>query len=85
MMNKSSFVNIKGDHTYIITYGKWIDDQFDVENGDNEVIILIPGNPGFAEFYQTFAQKLYENTKTPVWVISNYLEILPTSQSQNQH
>lgn len=71
-MIKSNFINIKGSLTYVITYGKWIDETFDIANGDNEVIILIPGNPGFAEFYQTFAKRLYENTKIPVWVISKY-------------
>lgn len=82
-MVQSNFVNIKGSHTYIATYGKWIDDEWNVENGENEVIVLIPGNPGFAEFYLSFAQKLHENTKIPVWILSYAGHSLPTNNNKS--
>lgn len=66
-------INISGSNTNIITYGKTVHEEFDIEKGENEVIILIPGNPGFVEFYENFGEILYENTKTPIWIISKLI------------
>lgn len=67
---KDILVNVLNVPTYVQCHGKWLND----ENLDNlkEIVLLLPGNPGFPDLYQTFVAKIHENLGRviPVWTIS---------------
>lgn len=65
---RSDFIQMKDYTTLVMTEGKWIEDNFG--DDEKEVFILIPGNPGFADFYTTFIKHLHEATNIPVWTFS---------------
>lgn len=66
-MNEA-FVEVNGVRTKVLTWGRWIEES----KGDtDEIILLIPGNPGVVGFYTKFAQTLYEKTNIPVWCVGH--------------
>ncbi|KAJ7341485.1 hypothetical protein JRQ81_005637, partial [Phrynocephalus forsythii] len=66
------FTYINGAATYIIKCGPW-KDLCKNENTPKVLFLVIPGNPGFSEYYQVFIQTLYRGLKQqyPVWVVSH--------------
>ncbi|KAL3272547.1 hypothetical protein HHI36_014019 [Cryptolaemus montrouzieri] len=67
-MMKQAFVNINNLPTRVITYGRWITDEPDK---NEEIILIIPGNPGITDFYKVFMEMLYEKLRCPVWVVGH--------------
>ncbi|XP_071439110.1 lipid droplet-associated hydrolase [Hetaerina americana] len=52
----------------------------------DEIVLVIPGNPGVAEFYVDFCKKLHHKLKKPVWVISHAgHEIIPHHMKPAPH
>lgn len=68
-MMKEGWVNVKGVPTHIFTWGQWIEDEFD----QNEVILMITGNPGTPGFYTSFCSTLYDelDKKIPIFLIGH--------------
>ncbi|CAG9773597.1 unnamed protein product [Ceutorhynchus assimilis] len=66
-MNEA-FVEVNGVPTKVTTWGRWIEES---QGNTNEIIILIPGNPGVTGFYKKFAKTLYERTEIPVWCVGH--------------
>ncbi|XP_066145633.1 lipid droplet-associated hydrolase [Euwallacea fornicatus] len=66
-MNEA-FVDINGIMTKVVTFGRWIEES---PGNTNEIIILLPGNPGVNSFYNEFAKALYEKTEIPVWCLGH--------------
>jgi hypothetical protein len=67
---KQDFVKINSVPTRILTWGKWITDNFD--DGTENLVILISGSPGIITFYTKFCQTIYENLNgIPVWAIGH--------------
>ncbi|XP_066258444.1 lipid droplet-associated hydrolase [Euwallacea similis] len=66
-MNEA-FVDVNGIMTKVTTFGRWIEES---PGNTNEIVILLPGNPGINSFYKEFAKTLYEKTEIPVWCLSH--------------
>ncbi|KAL3890213.1 hypothetical protein ACJMK2_002505 [Sinanodonta woodiana] len=67
-MAESEFIVINGIATQVLKYGaisKKAEKKF--------LFLIIPGNPGVAEYYEHFMQVLYENSgkRVPVWAIAH--------------
>lgn len=62
---KSEIVHILGMPTHILKYG--------IIGQSGVIFLIIPGNPGIAEYYDEFMKVLYQNSKDtiPVWTISH--------------
>lgn len=69
MMN-DAYVNVNNVPTKVMTWGKWIEEDFE---GDErkEIVILVPGNPGITDFYKDFLQTIYDKVNIPVWAIGH--------------
>lgn len=67
MACKDDWVLVDDMPTRFITWGAWIDDLKDGEN----LILLIPGNPGLVDFYCEFLKELHEKLQIPVWAVSH--------------
>lgn len=67
MACKDDWVLVDDMPTRFITWGAWIDDLKDGEN----LILLIPGNPGLVDFYREFLKELHEKLQIPVWAVSH--------------
>lgn len=67
-MAKAVFLEINGVRTPVLTYGKWVEEDFeDIQ----DLIVVIPGNPGHTGFYRTFMETLHEQTGFPVWMVGH--------------
>ena len=77
---KDGFVNINGVSTYIITWGAWVEDKLD-ENVE-DIILLVTGNPGLADYYIPFLTKLHAQLGMPIWAVSLAGHVKPPSNSQ---
>lgn len=68
-MNEACRITVDGMPTRILTWG------YDItsvgENADQYLIFLIPGNPGIAEFYVEFLNKLHEELEIPILIASH--------------
>lgn len=63
-----TFIELNSVPTKISTLGKAIGDTFEV--GEN-LVIIIPGNPGINSFYDKFAKRIHEKLKCSVWCIGH--------------
>lgn len=63
----STFVDVCGVPTKIITLGTGLGEKFDKK----ELVLCITGNPGLCDFYITFLTTLYRflEGNVPVWII----------------
>nr|XP_023023590.1 lipid droplet-associated hydrolase [Leptinotarsa decemlineata] len=68
------YLEINGVRTKITTFGRWVE-----ENSKNceDIVILIPGNPGVVGFYDEFAKTIHKNLRFPVWCIGHAGHNLP--------
>ncbi|KAK7573811.1 hypothetical protein V9T40_011002 [Parthenolecanium corni] len=80
MACKDDWVLVDDMPTRFITWGAWIDDLKDGEN----LILLIPGNPGLVDFYREFLKELHEKLQIPVWAVSHLGHEMPP-KSKNMH
>lgn len=71
-------LNWNGVPTQVITEGRWVEEGFS-NYGKREVVIIIPGNPGLAEFYKGFIKTVKSKlpTEVPVWIISHAGHVQP--------
>lgn len=71
-MSREDFIVLNSVPTHILTYGKWITDEFNDEI-QNELILVIPGNPGYPFLYRKFCETIYEEFqgRTSIWVIGH--------------
>lgn len=67
---QKGYVEINEVPTHIITWGQWIEDEFDGKA--KEIVLMITGNPGLPGFYAKFCESLYNelDKEVPVWIIS---------------
>lgn len=66
---QQSYVEINGVRTKIMIFGN-------IVNAD-DVIVMIPGNPGITRFYTMFLQTIYEQLHIPVLIIGHVGHDLP--------
>ncbi|KAG9435684.1 lipid droplet-associated hydrolase [Apis mellifera carnica] len=73
-----AMLNWNGVPTQVITEGRWVEEGFS-NYGKREVVIIIPGNPGLAEFYKGFIKTVKSKlpTEVPVWIISHAGHVQP--------
>lgn len=64
---QQSFVEINGVKTKMITFGNVVTEDRVAE----DMIIMIPGNPGVTRFYTMFLQTIYEQVHIPIWIIGH--------------
>lgn len=64
--------------TQVITEGRWVEEGL-AEFGRKDLVIVITGNPGIAEFYEGFIRmlKLRLLSEVPIWVIGHAGHIQP--------
>ncbi|XP_063407090.1 lipid droplet-associated hydrolase-like [Mytilus trossulus] len=74
---KSEIFHILGMPTHILKYG--------TTGQSGVVFLIIPGNPGIAEYYDEFMKVLYQNSKytIPVWTISHAGHVSIPKSSDN--
>ncbi|XP_017763157.1 PREDICTED: lipid droplet-associated hydrolase [Eufriesea mexicana] len=81
--------------TQVVTEGRWVEEGL-AEFGRKDVIIVITGNPGIAEFYGGFIKmlKLRLPSEVPIWVIghaghiqppNNLAITMPSNSTWNEH
>ncbi|XP_060521537.1 lipid droplet-associated hydrolase-like isoform X2 [Cylas formicarius] len=75
---QQAFVELNKVRTKILTWGRWIEES---QQGTNEVVILIVGNPGTVGFYETFGKTLYQQSNIPVWCVGHAGHNFPTENS----
>lgn len=66
---QKAFLEVNGVRTCVETYGRWVEESPSSDN--DEIVIIIPGNPGLPGFYHTFGQSLHEKLNLPVWVVGH--------------
>lgn len=59
--------------TKILTFGSVVREDGPAE----DMILMIPGNPGITRFYAMFLQTIYEQLHIPIWVIGHVGHDLP--------
>ncbi|XP_047108318.1 lipid droplet-associated hydrolase-like [Schistocerca piceifrons] len=72
---QDEFVKIGATPTHIATWG--IGKKEEIQNCE-ELVLLIPGNPGLIGYYKEFLDTVYKNLKMPLCVISHAGHELPT-------
>ncbi|KAJ9577706.1 hypothetical protein L9F63_005699 [Diploptera punctata] len=74
---KEGFVDINGIPTHVITWGGWVENKLndDVE----DIILLVTGNPGLADYYIPFVTKLHSQLDIPIWAVSFAGHVKPPS------
>lgn len=70
---QQSYVEVNGVRTKILTFGNVMREDGPAE----DVIIMIPGNPGITRFYTMFVKTIYEQVHIPIWVIGHVGHDLP--------
>lgn len=68
-MFKENWSVVENVPTRILTWGADLDEL--KTNKHDQLIFLITGNPGIADFYIDFLTKLHEQVQIPIWVISH--------------
>lgn len=68
---REAYITINTIPTHVMTWGKWVEETFKPE--ENELILLIPGNPGLLGFYTHFLRTLHEQLQSsiPIWAIGH--------------
>lgn len=66
---EEAFVDINSVPTHVMTWGQRVEDKFDEKI--EEIVLLIPGNPGMCGFYTTFCSTLHKEVEIPVWVVGH--------------
>ncbi|XP_054848722.1 lipid droplet-associated hydrolase [Eublepharis macularius] len=66
------FTSICGAATQVLKCGPW-KNLWEKDHVPKLLLLVIPGNPGFAGYYRTFIQALYcgLNRQYPVWIVSH--------------
>lgn len=64
---QQAYVEVGGVKTKILTWGRTLTDSSDV----NDLLLVIPGNPGVTRFYTMFLQTIHERTGIPVWIVGH--------------
>ena len=64
-----AFLDVNGVRTNVLTYGKWVEEAASEQPQD--LILVIPGNPGVTGFYKMFMHTLHEKTGFPVWIVGH--------------
>lgn len=64
---QQSLIEINGVKTKVITFGNVVTE----DGAAQDVIIMIPGNPGITRFYTMFLQTIYEQVQVPIWIIGH--------------
>lgn len=70
---ETEFVTVNKVPVRVDSWGGYLPSKI-TENSSSkpkELILVVPGNPGVTKFYDKFADRLYERTKKPIWVISH--------------
>ncbi|XP_017879502.1 lipid droplet-associated hydrolase [Ceratina calcarata] len=69
-----------GVPTQVVTAGRWIEEGLS-PTGKRDVVIVVTGNPGIAEFYEEFTKSLKSRlpSEVPVWVIGHTGHVQPPS------
>lgn len=67
-----------GVPTQVVAAGRWVEEGLSTD-GKRDVVIVITGNPGVAEFYEEFASGLKARlpSEVPVWVVGHGGHVQP--------
>lgn len=68
-----SYVEVNGVKTKIMTFGNVVREDGVAE----DMIVMIPGNPGITRFYTMFLQTIYERLHVPIWIIGHVGHDIP--------
>lgn len=66
---KPSYIDVNGVKTKVVTWGKDLDEL--KKCGEEDLIVVIPGNPGITRFYTMFLQTVYEQVPYPIVIIGH--------------
>lgn len=73
-MNKQemqqAFTNIGGVKTKVVTWGIGLE-ELQKKSSVEDIVVMIPGNPGVTRFYTMFLQTIYEQLKWPIVIIGH--------------
>lgn len=64
---QQTYVEISGVRTKVTTWGRSLTEARPGE----DLVLLIPGNPGVTRFYNMFLQTIYERVRVPVWAVGH--------------
>ncbi|XP_050585303.1 lipid droplet-associated hydrolase [Bombus affinis] len=90
-----AMLRINGIPTQVITEGRWVEEGL-AEYGKKDIVLVITGNPGVAEFYEGFIKTIKSRlpTEVPVWVVGNAGHVqppnnlaitMPSNSTWNEH
>lgn len=73
MSKKTEFVTVTGVPVRVDAWGGVLpsDIEKNPEAKPKDLILLVPGNPGVVEFYDSFLDRLHEKTKKCIWIVSH--------------
>lgn len=73
-----AMLQINGIPTQVITEGRWVEEGL-AEYGKKDIVLVITGNPGIAEFYEGFIKTIKSRlpSEVPVWVVGNAGHVQP--------
>lgn len=63
-----AYLEINGVRTKITSFGKWVEESF---TDSEDIVIIIPGNPGVNGFYNSFAKTIHDKLGYSVWIIGH--------------
>ena len=63
---RDDWLAVDGVPTKFLTWGTWVEDL-----RDEDVVLMITGNPGITEFYLQFLNELHKLLKIPIWAVSH--------------
>lgn len=76
---QQSYIDVNGVTTKVMTWGRGLQ-EVPEKDAKEDLIIMIPGNPGVTRFYTTFLQTVYEQTGCPIWIVGHAGHELPLSK-----
>uniref|UniRef100_V5G4L5 Lipid droplet-associated hydrolase n=1 Tax=Anoplophora glabripennis TaxID=217634 RepID=V5G4L5_ANOGL len=69
-----AFLNLNGVRTKVSTWGRWVEES---SEGQDDIVLIITGNPGINGFYNNFAKTIHEKLGYPVWCLGHAGHDLP--------
>ncbi|KAG5866152.1 hypothetical protein JTB14_017002 [Gonioctena quinquepunctata] len=68
------YLELNQVRTKVTTFGRWVEET---TKDSEDIVIIIPGNPGVNGFYENFAKTLHEKLGYSVWCIGHAGHNLP--------
>ncbi|CAG9817871.1 unnamed protein product [Phaedon cochleariae] len=66
-----AYLEVNKVRTKVTTFGRWVEESPKTSEDIEDIVLIIPGNPGITSFYNIFAKTLHDKLGYPVWCIGH--------------